>query len=288
MRFEKWQALGNDYLIVERDQLPVPLSARSRPAPLRPAPRRRRGRRARALAARRAGLRRAAADLQPRRLGGRAVGQRRARGDPLPAPRAAGRRATQFSIQTQAGEIRPTITSPTTCTRRHGARADPVRALPGRRAPTGAGRSRPAGATWTFQHVTIGNPQCAIEVAGVDELDDAAPRATTGPPIEHDPQFPNRTNVSWWTEIEPGFDPRADLRARGGGDDVERHRRLRAPRSPTSCAAATPRCACALDGGELEVIVEEDLHVDLSGWAVPVYAGEASDELLRTLRGLAR
>ena len=44
----------------------------------------------------------------------------------------------------------------------------------------------------------------------------------------------------------------------------------------------------ALDGGELEVTVEEDLHIDLSGWAVPVYAGEASEELLRTLRGLAR
>jgi len=32
-----------------------------------------------------------------------------------------------------------------------------------------------------------------------------------------------------------------------------------------------------LDGGELEVDVGEDLHVDLTGWAVPVYAGELSD-----------
>ena len=35
-----------------------------------------------------------------------------------------------------------------------------------------------------------------------------------------------------------------------------------------------------LDGGELEVDVGEDLHVDLTGWAVPVYAGELSAELL--------
>ena len=35
-----------------------------------------------------------------------------------------------------------------------------------------------------------------------------------------------------------------------------------------------------LDGGELEVEVGEDLHVDLTGWAVPVYRGELSDELL--------
>ena len=29
-----------------------------------------------------------------------------------------------------------------------------------------------------------------------------------------------------------------------------------------------------LDGGELEVEVGEDLHVDLTGWAVPVFGGE--------------
>ena len=38
-----------------------------------------------------------------------------------------------------------------------------------------------------------------------------------------------------------------------------------------------------LDGGELEVDVGEDLHVDLTGWAVPVYAGELSDEFLEEL-----
>ena len=32
-----------------------------------------------------------------------------------------------------------------------------------------------------------------------------------------------------------------------------------------------------LDGGELEVEVSEDLHVHLTGWAVPVYSGELSD-----------
>ena len=31
-----------------------------------------------------------------------------------------------------------------------------------------------------------------------------------------------------------------------------------------------------LDGGELEVDVDEDLHVDLTGWAVPVFRGELS------------
>ena len=33
-----------------------------------------------------------------------------------------------------------------------------------------------------------------------------------------------------------------------------------------------------LDGGELEVDVDESLHVDLTGWAVPVYAGELASQ----------
>ena len=40
-----------------------------------------------------------------------------------------------------------------------------------------------------------------------------------------------------------------------------------------------------LDGGELEVEVDESLHVDLTGWAVPVYRGELSDDLLEELAG---
>ena len=43
-----------------------------------------------------------------------------------------------------------------------------------------------------------------------------------------------------------------------------------------------------LDGGELEVDVDESLRVDLTGWAVPVYRGELSDELLEELRALER
>jgi diaminopimelate epimerase len=38
-----------------------------------------------------------------------------------------------------------------------------------------------------------------------------------------------------------------------------------------------------LDGGELVVDVDEALHVDLTGWAVPVYTGELGQELLSEL-----
>ncbi len=40
----------------------------------------------------------------------------------------------------------------------------------------------------------------------------------------------------------------------------------------------------ALDGGELKVEVGEDLHVNLTGWAVPVFSGRLSEELIEQLR----
>ncbi|MGH2910377.1 MAG: diaminopimelate epimerase, partial [Solirubrobacteraceae bacterium] len=39
-----------------------------------------------------------------------------------------------------------------------------------------------------------------------------------------------------------------------------------------------------LDGGELLVEVGEDLHVSLTGWAVPVFSGRLSDDFLEELR----
>jgi diaminopimelate epimerase len=41
-----------------------------------------------------------------------------------------------------------------------------------------------------------------------------------------------------------------------------------------------------LDGGELEVEVGEDLHVELSGWAVPVFEGQLSEDFLAELQEL--
>jgi diaminopimelate epimerase len=41
-----------------------------------------------------------------------------------------------------------------------------------------------------------------------------------------------------------------------------------------------------LDGGELEVEVSDDLDLRLTGWAEPVYSGEASPELMQALASL--
>ena len=139
------------------------------------------------------------------------------------------------------------------------------------------------GHEWGFRHVSIGNPQCSIRVGSEQELRRSTSPAI-GPPIADDPRFPNRTNVSWYTELAgrqrgQAAHPRADLRARGGGDAVLRHRRerrggrllpkIRRPRPGTADGRRL------LDGGELEVEVGEDLQVTLTGWARPVFAGRA-------------
>ena len=41
-----------------------------------------------------------------------------------------------------------------------------------------------------------------------------------------------------------------------------------------------------LDGGELEVEVGEDLHITLTGWAVPVFRGELAGEFLEELHAI--
>ena len=134
-----------------------------------------------------------------------------------------------------------------------------------------------------FQHVHVGNPQCAIRIADAAELE-ALDLPAIGPAIEHDPRFPQRTNVSFWCPV--GEDAiRARIFERGVGETRSS--------GTGACGAAVAfalggggrRSPCALDGGELEVDVGESLHIDLTGWAVPVYAGALSDELVAELRG---
>jgi diaminopimelate epimerase len=38
-----------------------------------------------------------------------------------------------------------------------------------------------------------------------------------------------------------------------------------------------------LDGGELVIDVAEDLRIEMTGWARPVYAGTLSEEFLKEL-----
>ncbi len=286
MRFEKWQALGNDYLIVERDELPFALT----PARIRrlceghfgvfadgvlllsPS----------ADPAHVADLRIFNPDGSEAELSGNG-----AREAILYLRRRGWTDRDAFSIGTAAGEIRPTITGPDTCTvdmGRASLRSDDFPTGP----ENGQGGVMSCGRLWGFRHVSIGNPQCAIHVGSLAELE-ALDLPTIGPAIEGDAQFPNRTNVSWYTEIEAGKPGRVRARIfeRGAGETlssgtgatgaaVAHTREYAPPLRPTHVAVL-------LDGGELEVEVGEDLRVNLTGWARPVFAGRLSEDFEREL-----
>jgi diaminopimelate epimerase len=264
MRFEKWQALGNDYVIVEAADLPAPLTAAA----------------VRALCDRHTGI---GADgillLEPADETSFVARLRIFNPDGSEAELSGnGAREAimylrhrgwtdrdEFAILTVAGEIRPTILSETTC------RVDMGHARDG-----GVGEVESGGRTWRFRSVSIGNPQCAIAVGSVDELE-ALDLPAIGPAIEHAPQFPNRTNVSWFAPVDDPAAIRARIFERGVGETTASGTGACGAAIAHVLAGGASPVTVRLDGGDLAVDVGEDLHVDLTGWAVPVYAGELSD-----------
>ncbi len=286
IRFEKWQALGNDYLILERDELTFELTpARVRrlcdahlgifadgvlllSAPADPDDV--------------ADLRIFNPDGSEAELSGNG-----AREAILYLRRRGWTEEDRFSIHTAAGRISPRITGPETCRVDMGRASLTSADYPGG-PPDGRGIAASGGREWSFQHVSIGNPQCAIHVGSLDELA-ALDLARIGPGLEGSGQFPNRTNVSWYTEVEPGLPGRIRARIfeRGVGET------LSSGTGATGAAVAhvqehagaqrPPSVTVLLDGGLLDVEVGEDLRVNLTGWARPVFAGTISYEFEKEL-----
>ena len=219
MRFEKWQALGNDYVIVEE-----PIEQELVRRDLRPPHRRRRRRRARARTLAEAGLRRAAADLQPRRLGGRAVGQRRPRGDHVPASPRLDRRAP---VLDRDDRRRDPADDPRRADvpRRHGSRR------PRRRRSWSRGRRG--------QELRIGNPQFAIHVADPRRARGARPRRR-GAADRDRCALPGPHERLVLDAARARRDPRADLRARRRRDAQLGHRRDRRRGRPRAARRRLP------------------------------------------------
>jgi len=279
LKFEKWQALGNDYIVVERRALPFALT----PA------------RVRAICAGHFGV---FADgillldepTQPgfvARLtifnpdGSEAeLSGNGAREAIMYLRRHGWTDADAFSIETAAGEIRPTITGPATC------RVDMGRAkLVSKDYPDGAqdgrGEVGTPGRIWAFQHVSIGNPQCSMRVESVQELE-ALDLPALGPFVERSELFPNRTNVSWWTELAADR-IRARIFERGVGETLSSGTGATGAAVAHVLRGGDSPVVVELDGGELTVEVGEDLHVTLTGWAVPVFEGTLSDDFIKEL-----
>ena len=279
MNFEKWQALGNDYVIVEESSLPFALTPP----------------RIRAICAPHTGVfadgivllseadqegflarvRIFNPDGSEAELSGN--GSREA---VLYLRRSGWTDDDTFALQTAAGEIRPTITSPTTCTVEMG-RARLRSADYPAGAPDGRGELVAGGRLWSFQHVQVGNPQCAIEVGSPDELS-ALDLQAVGPPIESSPLFPNRTNVSWFSALEPGR-IRARIFERGVGETAASGTGAIGAAVAHVLDGGRSPVTVVLDGGELGVEVSEHLKVNLSGPAVPVFKGALADDFIEEL-----
>jgi diaminopimelate epimerase len=278
VKFEKWNALGNDYAIVEARALPFELTPG----------------RVRALCAPHSGvgadgvllldqpsepgfvasLRIFNPDGSEAELSGNGV-----REAVMYLRRSGWTDHDSFGVQTAAGEIRPRITGPTTCTVDMGRAKLTSDSYPSG-AEDGRGTLTADGRDYDFQFVSVGNPQCSIEVPeGLEELDLPA----IGPAIEHHERFPNRTNVSFWRR-ESDDAIRARIFERGVGETMSSGTGATGAAVAAVLRGLDSPVTVHLDGGELEVEVGEDLHVNLTGWAVPVYAGELSPEFLEALR----
>jgi diaminopimelate epimerase len=127
----------------------------------------------------------------------------------------------------------------------------------------------------------VGNPQCAIRVAGELELG-ALDLPAIGPGIESHELFPHRTNVSWYTPLAAGR-IRARIFERGVGETASSGTGASGAAVAYVVHGGDSPVTVELDGGELEVEVGEDRHVNLSGWAVPVFRGALADDFVKEL-----
>jgi diaminopimelate epimerase len=279
VKFEKWQALGNDYLIFEADRLPWELTAT----------------RIEWLCDQHFGVGADGVLLLSRSEDPEFVADLRifnpdgseaelsgngAREAILYLRRNGWTDEDEFAISTVAGPIRPTITGELTCSVDMGRASTSSKDFPSG-GEDGRGTLEAGGRSWEFQHVSIGNPQCAIVVGEeLEELD----LGEIGPGIEGHELFPNRTNVSFLA-ID-GSRVRARIFERGVGETLSSGTGASGAAVTASLRGTESPLVVELEGGELQVEISGNLGVRLDGWAEPVFAGELSPELLQALAEL--
>jgi diaminopimelate epimerase len=279
VRFEKWTALGNDYLIVEAEQLPWELSegrirrlcdshfgVGSDGMLLLSAPE---------STDHVAELRIFNPDGSEAELSGNG-----ARQAALYLRNRGWTDLDEFTLLTKAGEVRPAIRSGREATMEMGKASTTSDDFPSG-ASDGRGQLEADGRTWSFRHISIGNPQCAIEAG--DDLE-GLDLAAIGPVIENHELFPNRTNVSFYRA--DGDRVRARIFERGVGETLSSGTGASGAAVAAHLDGAGRALRVELDGGELEVEIDGSLGVRLTGWAEPIFAGVLAPEQVAALGDL--
>lgn len=127
----------------------------------------------------------------------------------------------------------------------------------------------------TFCAATIGNPHCVIVCDEVCEED----ARRLGPAIENDERFANRTNVQFMKVLD-GANIRIEIWERGAGYTL-------ASGSSSCAAAAVARKLGLCDGeirvhmpgGELDIRVADDFSITMTGPVTKVAEGVICDEM---------
>lgn len=191
----------------------------------------------------------------------------------------------QFKIETLAGIIEPEVEL-------EGKRVNKVKVMMGKANFDSSviplnGPKREAvdeelgldGETMRFTAVSMGNPHCVVFVEDVDRFD----VKRYGSSIEKHALFPNRTNVQFVTPIS-----RKSLKAkiweRGVGET------LASGTSASAVAAVSVKrdisdrsLEIILPGGKLDIEVDEDFTIHMTGPAVEVFRGKLSDEVVEMI-----
>jgi diaminopimelate epimerase len=130
--------------------------------------------------------------------------------------------------------------------------------------------------------LSVGNPHCVIVVPDVDAID----LETIGPKIETHPAFPNRTNVQF-VQVLGRDRVKIVIWERGAGVT------LASGSSSSAVAAATHRLGLTdsrvtvqSPGGELQIAIDDQGEIWLTGPVEEVCSGDFSKDLLERLRAL--
>jgi diaminopimelate epimerase len=132
--------------------------------------------------------------------------------------------------------------------------------------------------TFTFCAATIGNPHCVIPLAEVD----AAIAKKYGPILETHPFFPNRTNVQFMQVLNRNT-IKIEIWERGAGYTL-------ASGSSSSAAAAVAHklglcdssITVQMPGGEILIQIYDEFNISMTGSVTKVAQGELSSELTTT------
>jgi diaminopimelate epimerase len=136
-----------------------------------------------------------------------------------------------------------------------------------------------AGKSLRYYAATIGNPHCVVPM---DEISEKLAREL-GPALETHPNFPNRTNVQFLQILDRNR-IKIEIWERGAGYTL-------ASGSSSSTAGAVARKMGACDseitvempGGEIELVIDDEFNVQMTGPATRVATISLDDECLRAL-----